>query len=196
MTVREAAAAYGFNLRKWTVKEYYRAAETGVFKPEERLELIRGDVIQMSPQRGPHASAIDLVTEATRSCFPGARIRPQLPLSLDQFNEPEPDIVVARGPASRYFKRHPRSEDVLLVIEVSDSSIKVDRTVKAALYAEFGIPEYWILDLNRGRLEVHREPSQSPEGARYILAEVLDKGASVTALFGQSSLEVGKLLPE
>ncbi len=196
MEVHESAAAYGVSRRKWTVSEYHRAVETGVFQPDEKLELIQGDVIEVSPQRGPHACAVDNLAEILRGCFPGSRIRPQLPLQLDSFNEPEPDIAVVRGPLSRYFTNHPGPEDVLLVIEVADTSIRIDRGPKAALYAQFGLPEYWILDLGQGRLEVYREPSSESDGPRYKRIEVLTPEQSVQSLHGSCEISVRQLLPE
>jgi Uma2 family endonuclease len=147
-----------------TVDEYYLAAETGIFRSDEKLELIWGDVIELSRQLSRHASGTLLVAQALGNAFPDAVIRQHSPLRLDEFNEPEPDMLVARGPDAAYDRRHPTAADTLLVLEVADSSLRKDRTLKAALYASFGIAEYWILDLNANRLEVYRDPVAGEEG--------------------------------
>ncbi|HWA82509.1 MAG TPA: Uma2 family endonuclease, partial [Fimbriimonadaceae bacterium] len=162
--VRESVAAYGATLRRMTVREYYLAAESGVIDPDERLELLRGEVVETSPQKSLHAWATGNLAKVLQRTFPDASIRAQFPLRLDDTNEPEPDVLVALGPDSRYVGRHPGPADVLLVVEVSDTTLRKDRTLKGPLYAEFGIPEYWILDLNASRLEVYRDPGKDGEG--------------------------------
>ncbi len=192
MKVWESAAAYGATIRQMTVDEYYLAADAGVFDANERLELIHGEVVELSPQKSAHAFITHNCTELLRAIFPEASIRSQLPLRLDEINEPEPDIVVAKSPASRYRSAHPGPDDSLLVIEVSDTTLTKDRSLKATLYAQFGIPEYWILDLQKMRLEVHREP----KNGAYSTTEVLGREGNVTPLLGTKSIAVAELLPE
>ncbi|HTQ09587.1 MAG TPA: Uma2 family endonuclease [Fimbriimonadaceae bacterium] len=190
--VHESLAAFGAKLRLMTVDEYYRAAERGVFGPDEKLELLEGVVFELSPQKSPHASATFRVRQAVEEAIPEAVVRDHSPLSLDARNEPEPDVLVAAGPIDRYDRRHPGPADVLLVVEVCDTSLRTDRQIKAPLYAAFGIPEYWILDLNAKRLEVYREPSASG----YSQVETLDPTASIAPLAGNGqTIAVRSLLP-
>lgn len=178
-----------------TVREYYLAAENGVIDADEKLELLRGEVVEMSPQKSAHAAATTNVRVALQEVLSNRCIREHSPLTLDDHNEPEPDIVVANGPLSTYFERHPGPSDVVLVVEVSDTSLRKDRTLKGPLYAEFGIPEYWILDLNSSRLEVYREPAKDAAGkGSYTFATVVERGGSVA--IGGGTVTVASLLPE
>ena len=186
--VHESVAAYGAPPRRWTVRDYYRAAAKGVFGDDEKLELIRGEVVELSPQKNRHAHATYLLRRALESAFPGSIVREHSPIRLDEVNEPEPDVAVSRGPAATYSKRHPNANDLLLVAEVADSSLLKDRKLKGPLYAEFGIPEYWILDLQSNRLEVYRDPGMDSSGnGSYAVVEVLDVHATVTPLNSNGS---------
>jgi len=194
--VRESVAAYGATLRPMSVREYYLGAENGVFDPDEKLELIWGEVIKLSPQKSLHAWAIDNVADYLAEAFPSARLRKQMPLRLDNFNEPEPDLLVATGPLSRYAKRHPGAEDALLVVEISEASLRKDRKLKATLYATFGIAEYWIVDLKGERIEVYRQPEKSGDRGHYKSIEIFLPGQSITPLNAQGqSIPVSNLLP-
>ena len=145
-------------LRAWTREEYYKMAEAGVFRPEERLELIGGKIFSVEPQSPPQSTAISLTAEALRSSFLGFNyhVRIREPLDLDFSSQPEPDIAVVRGTARDYAKAHPTTAE--LVVEVSESTLAFDRGEKASLYASAGIPEYWVLDLVDCCLEAHRDP--------------------------------------
>ena len=125
--------------------EYDRAVEAGVFEPDSKLELVDGDLLAMTPQGSRHATGVDLVADSLRHAFrTGFHVRMQLPLAIDDYSEPEPDVAVVTGQIRDYRDAHPTSS--LLVVEVSDDSLRHDRTVKQRLYARCGIPEYWILD--------------------------------------------------
>lgn len=156
-------------LRLWTREEYYKMAELGVFKPGERVELIGGRVVAMSPQYSPHATALLLTYDELRVVFSaGYVIRMQLPLDLGLVSQPEPDIAVVRGAVRDYTKAHPTTAE--LVVEVSESTLAFDRGEKASLYASTSIPEYWILNLVDRCVEVHRDPipmSSQPYGYGY-----------------------------
>jgi Uma2 family endonuclease len=179
------------------VEEFYLASEKGIFDPDEKLELIWGEVIELSAQLSRHAAATYFVAEAFRSAFNDAVIRQHSPLSLDDMNEPEPDVVVARGPASAYGARHPSASDTLLVVEVADSSLRKDRTLKSTLYASFGIAEYWIFDLNLNRLEIYRDPKSDGEGASYTSLQTFGRDETVSPILGNgAALKVSSLLPE
>ncbi len=149
-------------VRHWTRDEYIRMAEAGVFAPGERVELIEGEIIAMTPQKSPHAASVRLVQETLRGLFgPGFDVRPQLPLSLGPDSEPEPDVAVVRGNPRDYVQEHPTT--AVLVVEVADTTLDFDRGRKAGLYARAVIPEYWIVNLPDRTLEVYRDPGPLPD---------------------------------
>ncbi len=144
--------------RLWSRKEYDRLITEGMFHPEERLELIEGEIIQLSPQGSRHATAVILVENALRSIFSNNYvIRVQLPLAISSASEPEPDLAVVTGTPRDYRDEHPTTAE--LVVEISDTTLAYDRTSKTELYAQAGIQEYWILNLVDRQLEVHRQPT-------------------------------------
>jgi Uma2 family endonuclease len=150
--------------------QYERMTEAGVFGPEDRLELLDGEIIDMPPQKSRHATAVTLVAEALRTIFgPGATVRVQLPFCLDDRSEPEPDVAVVPGNPRDYRDAHPSR--ALLVCEVSDTTLAYDRGRKLAAYARAGIPEYWILDLTAETLEVCRKPAHSGYAQRWTVTE-------------------------
>lgn len=149
------------NLAKhyFTVSEYERMGATGVFAPDARLELIAGEIIEISPIGSSHAACVDLITSILNEQLSGrAIVRPQNPIVLDDFSEPQPDIAVLRFRADRYRDAHPRSNDVLIVIEISDSTVEKDRNVKLPLYARAGIGEALIFNLPEDQLECFSQP--------------------------------------
>ena len=155
--------------RRWTRVEYDRLIELGVFRPDERLELLDGLLVVREPQGSRHASAIRRVIAALRDALGAAwQIDSQLPIALDADSEPEPDIsVVPRDPRA-YKDAHPTH--AVLIVEIAESSYRTDRDYKAGLYARAGIIDYWIVDLAHDTLEVHREPeasAEAPHGWRY-----------------------------
>ncbi len=155
-------------LHRFTLEEYHRLIEQGFFQPDDRVELIEGILVDMSPLHPPHAGTVDslkedLVTNVKRQ----AKVRIQQPITLpQQITEPEPDFVLAVR-TEDYRTKHPLPCDVLLVGEVSDSTLAYDRGKKAQLYAEAGIQEYWIVNLIDNVLEVYRDPVGSGSNAGY-----------------------------
>ena len=150
----------------FTVEEFQRMAETGVFSEDERLELIRGEIVEMTPIGDPHALCVMLIGDTFADLRPAGIVSPQNPLRLPgQQSVPQPDIVLLRRRPD-FRARPPRVEDVLLLVEVSDSSLAYDRDVKIPLYAESGVPEAWLVDLNSKTIFVYRRPS--PEGYREV----------------------------
>ena len=172
----------GPTLKTWTRDEYYRLAECGRFQ-SERTELIGGRIYVVSPQQFAHSIAVYQTTKALERIFcDGFWVRSQLPLHLDDMSEPEPDVSVAAGdPAS--FSDHPTA--AVLIVEVSNSSLAIDRTEKAGLYASAGIEDYWIVNLVDGVLEVHRDPvadQQQPFGHTYRSVRTLQPTDAVSPL--------------
>ncbi|WP_397546178.1 Uma2 family endonuclease [Rhodothermus marinus] len=178
---------------RWTREAFEKLAEVGLVDPDARLELIDGEILQkMSPQSSRHATAVLLVAEALRSVFasPAYTVRVQLPLALGPYSEPEPDVAVVEGTPRRYREAHPST--AVLVVEVADASLAFDRTRKASLYARAGIPEYWIVNLLDGVLEVHRQP----EGDTYQQRMVLPSQERVQPLARpEVEIAVAELLP-
>jgi Uma2 family endonuclease len=147
--------------RLFTVQDYYKMAEVGIIKPSDRVELLNGEVIKMSPIRSPHASMVDLLNEIlTTTLHKKAIIRVQNPIRIGKYSEPEPDFSIVKIQPDRYRDRHPQPGDVLLVIEVADSSLEKDRTVKKELYAKARISEYWIVNLTERQIEVFSQPEE------------------------------------
>jgi Uma2 family endonuclease len=171
--------------------EYDRAVEAGVFEPNARLELVDGDLLAMTPQGSRHATGVDLVAASLRhACRTGFHVRMQLPLAIDDYSEPEPDVAVVTGGIRDYREAHPTT--ALLVVAVSDDSLRRDRTVKQRLYARRGIPEYWILALPDARLEVYRNPAA--DGYRTVT--IHRAGESIAPLARpEAPIAVDDLLP-
>ena len=159
MSVQEATP-FQINRYSFTVAQYRRMGEFGIFSEDERLELVCGDVIQMSPIRERHAACVAILTQfITLRLRRSVIVRVQNPVQLDDYSEPQPDIAVLKRRDDFYRHAHPKPEDVLLVIGVSDSTLEYDRTVKVALYAGAGIPEAWLVNLPEERIEVYGDPA-------------------------------------
>jgi|JI10StandDraft_1071094.scaffolds.fasta_scaffold22482_6 Uma2 family endonuclease len=155
VTMERQSTVDGLRRRPISRLEYERMAEVGILAPDERIELLRGEIVAMSPIGSRHAWSVAKVTRLlVEQLGPSYDIRPQSPLTLWDDSEPEPDLAVV--PAGTP-DRHP--DTCLLVIEVAQTSLRVDATIKAALYAEAAIPVYWIVDVARGLVLVHTEPT-------------------------------------
>ncbi len=182
--------------RHWSRLEYERLVSAGMFHPEERLELLEGEIFQMSPQGSVHATAVSLVENALREAF-GSNyvIRIQMPLALDPDSEPEPDIAVVIGSPRDYRDAHPNTAE--LIVEVADSTIEYDRKRKTRLYARAGIPEYWILNILDRHLEVHRLPVRGDSSSlTYQDQRTLTSSEKVSLLRSpETSILVADLLP-
>lgn len=151
---------YPIPRHRLTRAEYYRMGEVGILKHDDRVELLDGQLVDMSPIGPRHAIVTETLTEMLVQAFAGrASVRCQLPVTLDDGSEPQPDFALVRRPWSGYPHAHPTVGDVFLLIEVSDSSLTFDRTVKLPLYARAGIREVWIVDLTSDRVMVCRSPS-------------------------------------
>ena len=183
--------------RLWTREEYYRMGEMGFFDGQ-RVELIEGEIMVLSPQKAEHWTTTDLVAELLRARFgSGYHVRMQGPIDFGPVSEPEPDIAVIVGTRSQYATHHPQT--AVLIVEVSESRLDYDRRRKASLYARAGIADYWIVNLVNNQLEVRRDPRPDPSqhyGHGYASLATLVPPAVVNPLAApQISLAVADLLP-
>ena len=178
-------------LHRWTRAEYDRMVEAGVFHPEARLELVEGEIVNMTPQGSFHSTITQLLNEALRAVFgKGFTVRVQMPLAIDERSEPEPDIAVVAGAPRDYLNAHP--ETALLIVEVADTTLGFDRIRKKRLYARNGIRDYWIVDINAARLEVYRDPVADDYASKVSYG----RGDRIRPLAATGSpLEVAELLP-
>ena len=165
--------------RRFTVAEYERMGRAGILHEDDRVELIEGEVLQMAPIGDRHAGRTNRLNGVFGRIFGDAAVLAiQNPIELGPFSAPQPDVVLLRPRPDYYESDTPQPADVLLLVEVADTSLEYDRDVKGPLYARAGIPEYWLVELDGDRLLVYREPS--PDG--YRLVRTLRRGESVAPL--------------
>ena len=174
------------------VDAYYRMMPEGLIGADERVELLEGEVVRMPPIGPGHA---DVVDELGRASFSATferevRVRVQGPIRLDRYNEPQPDIAILQAKAGGYRHEHPTAADVLLLIEVADSSLVEDRRRKVPLYASFGVPELWLVDLQGRKIEVYRQPAGGAYGERFEMREGILRPAALPGL----AVDVGPIL--
>lgn len=176
----------------FTVDEYYRMAETGILGPEDRVELIDGEIIQMSPIGNRHLGCVNRANDAFTAALRGkAVISVQNPLLLNNYTEPEPDVVVLKFRADYYASKKPAAEDAILVLEVSDTTFRYDRDVKLPRYAAAGVPEVWIENLDEDVLLVFRDLAAGV----YTSSLTLRSGDSISPLaFPELTFPVDQLL--
>jgi Uma2 family endonuclease len=156
LEIRERAA---LPYHRWSVEEYHRMAKHGLLDETDRVELIEGEMIDMAPIGSKHAFIVNRMSQAFSSSVGGqCLVSTQNPVRLGDRSEPQPDIALLRS--GNYMEALPTSADVLLVVEVSDTTVAYDRDVKLGLYARYGIPEVWLLDVNARELTVYREPAE------------------------------------
>jgi Uma2 family endonuclease len=191
-------AHLGARTRRWSRTEYERLIELGVFRPDERLELIDGALVVREPQGRQHAASIRRLLDALGRALGGDwQIDSQLPIALDDNSEPEPDVSVVPRDRNAYRDAHPSCP--VMIVEVAERSYRTDHEYKSSLYARAGIPEYWVVDVLRGQVEVHREPEVSPEAAcgfRYRSIATLRPPATVRPVIAPDSvIPVDDLLP-
>jgi Uma2 family endonuclease len=157
-----------------TIDDYYRMAEAGVLSPDDRTELIEGEIIDMPPIGPSHASIVGLLNKLlVQKVADDALVRVQLPVRFVPRSEPQPDFALVRPKANYYRDAHPVGRDVLLLIEISDSTLRYDLDTKARLYATHGVIEYWVVDLVTHTVWRHRGPS----GGKYSNIEQVSAGA-------------------
>ena len=179
--------------RRFTVAEYYAMAEAGVFSPEERVELLDGDVIAMPPINEWHASRVGRFTNTLPPQFQGqAIVWVQNPVRLDDGSEPEPDVMLLRWRDDFYEGGHPGPADVLLLIEVSDTTVDYDRNEKLSAYAAAGIPEVWIASRRDRRIESYADP----DGDEYATVRHYGAGERIAPrAFPDVVLQVDQIIP-
>jgi Uma2 family endonuclease len=180
-------------VRLWTVEEYHRMAEAGILSPDERVELIEGQIIPMAAKNPPHAATNLCAANILRNLLIGkALIRIQDPIFLSSTSEPEPDIAVVRIEPRFYLDHHPRPEEIFLIVEVADTTLERDRKLKAPTYAKAGIADYWILDVNTRQVYVLREPGEET----YQQETILDTNATISVLaFPEIEIQIDQLFP-
>jgi Uma2 family endonuclease len=164
-----------------SVEHFYRMADAGLFDADERVELVDGEIIDVPPMGSRHATVAEQLTRLLGAALPMEIIvRSQLPVSLGEYSELLPDIAIARPRSDRYGTHHPTAADVLLLVEVSDSTLRYDREIKSALYARHGVPELWIVDVQAKELLSYR----SPVAGRYMSETRLPLGRMLVAATG------------
>ena len=184
--------------KRFSIAEYHRLAELGFFAPDDRVELIRGEIIIKATKSTFHSVCNSLLLgELCLMLRKRAIVRGQEPIILPTDSEPEPDVAIARSRSDNYVSSHPESADIFLVIEVSDSTLKYDRRTKLSLYAESGISDYWIFNLVDIQLEMHSEPYQKQRGGfDYRLTRVvLPNEVVVIPGFPDLSLDLSTVFP-
>ncbi|BAY10671.1 Uma2 family endonuclease [Calothrix sp. NIES-2098] len=159
-------------LRLWTVEEYHRMAEAGIFAADERVELLEGKIIWMSAKGTAHRSAVGRTDYLLKNRLGNrAWVSIQDPVKLNERSEPEPDIAVVKVDPLDYADHHPTPAEVYLIIEVADSSLKLDCETKGKAYSKAGITDYWVLDVIGRQLHIFREPTEDGYQSEVILAE-------------------------
>ena len=183
-------------LWRMTRARYDQMIDAGIFQPGDRVELLDGLLVAREPQGARHAVVVALVRAAIeRALGRGFYVREEKPVALDELSEPEPDIVVVPGQIRDYLDGHPSRP--VLIVEVAESSLSLDRVRKGALYARAGIADYWVVNLKARVLEVYREPVQVGEDTwKYDSVRLLRRNAVVTPLAApRARIRVAALLP-
>jgi Uma2 family endonuclease len=177
---------------RFDVDDYYRMAAAGILSPKDRVELIEGEIVDMAPIGSEHGGTTDCLTSLVARTLADGRVqvRVQGPLRLDRHNEPQPDLMLLRPRSDFYRSGHPTATDVLLLVEVADSSLAFDRGPKLALYARHGVPEVWVVDLVNQAVEICRAPD--PEG--YAQRRRVTEGMATPTLVPALEIDVAALL--
>jgi Uma2 family endonuclease len=185
-------------LRRWSVDDYARMGELGLLAHDQRVELVFGEVFGRTPQRTYHATAFALASKALDAALPpGCHLRHLAPLVLRPYSEPEPDLSLVAGEIRDYVDAHPSR--ALMVLEVADTTLRLDLREKARLYASVGVPDYWVTDIRNRCVHVLREPvpdATQRHGFRYASVRKHLPGETITPLAApDASIAVEDLLP-
>jgi Uma2 family endonuclease len=169
---------------RWTVEEFHQMASAGLLDETDRVELIEGEMIDMAPIGSKHAYLVDKLAQVLTRKSGTHLVRVQNPIRLGERSEPQPDIAVVKE--KNYMDAHPSASEVLLIVEVSDSTLNYDRDIKLGLYARHSIPEVWLLDVNAKEITIYREPAEGqyrlirkPMAAE-VVSPILISGAAIT----------------
>ncbi len=183
-------------LHRMTVNEYERLADSGIFD-DPQVELINGLLVKKLTKKPRHVSACELLAGVLEALLPaGWYIREQNPLRIPDYDEPEPDIVIARGSRGHYATRHPGAEDVALVVEVAETGLAKDRGEKLLAYGRGGVPVYWIVNLLDNQVEVYSEPDRTSGGyARCVVHAAADSVPLAIDDIEVGSVAVSDVLP-
>jgi Uma2 family endonuclease len=185
--------------KRFTIDEYHQLIQLGFLHEGDRIELIRGELIQMAAKGTPHTFCTTrLLRQLDRLLGDRAVVRGQDPITLQANSEPEPDAVVARGNETDYLDHHPYPQDILLVIEISDSTLSYDQSTKLSLYAEAEIADYWIVNLIDRQLERYSQPYRTAQGNAHYLSKQISLPHQSTALpsFADTQLDLSRIFPE
>ena len=174
----------------FTVDDYYAMAKAGILSPDDRVELLDGEIVAMAPIGGRHANCVGQLTDLMSDVGRRALVWVQNPVRLDTGSEPQPDLMLIKRRG--YSSAHPGPRDVLLLVEVSETTIDLDRSDKLPLYARAGIPEVWIVNLPDECVEVYTEPAGEGYGASQVVG--MEGEVSPTA-FTDVSLPVSRIIP-
>jgi Uma2 family endonuclease len=181
------------NLKYWTVQDYHRMSDLGILDPNQRTELIAGQIVLMTAKGTPHVITLQLLaTNIQEQLGKSALIRTQDPIRLDNFSEPEPDLAIVKGTILDYAEHHPIPEDIYLVIEVADSTLKQDCEVKDKLYARSNIAEYWVIDIKNRQVRIFRDPTPTGYGSQLMLTAT---HAVSPLAFPEIVLSIDSILP-
>ncbi|MCG8390641.1 MAG: Uma2 family endonuclease [Cytophagales bacterium] len=173
------------------VDEYYRMAEVGILTENDRVELIYGEIIEMSPIGNKHASVVDRLNKTLNNTIGDTGIiRVQGPVRINDLNEPEPDLTLLKLKEDYYADAHPTANDVLVIIEVSDTTYQYDREIKSPLYASAEIPEFWLVNVEKKEVEVYTSPAK---GA-YKKMEIFYPEDTLSLRFCNRSVAVKEIL--
>lgn len=184
--------AIGVRTRRFSVEEYHQMVRAGILKEDDRVELVEGEIIEMTPIGPRHSFCVARLTDHFAVPLHGlAVVWVQSPIRLSLYSEPQPDVAVVRPPLTRYADAHPGPDDLLLVIEVADTTVDDDRQRKLPLYARAGIPETWLVNLPSEAIEVYRDPAQDG----YCDVRTVRRGQSLAPLaFPGVTLTVDEIL--
>ncbi len=180
--------------RRFTTDEYHQIAQAGILGEDDRVELIEGEIVEMTPIGARHAECVDRLTDLFARAFgDAARVRVQNPIVLGEHSESQPDVALVRPKPGFYTSGHPTPGDVLLLVEVADSSVDPDRRVKVPLYVRSAIQEMWLVDLEQDTITIYRDPT--PDGYRSARVARRDDELAPIA-FPDRALAVDDILPD
>jgi Uma2 family endonuclease len=182
-------------VKRWSVAEYHRISELGILDADGRTELIEGEILLMAAKVTAHTITLRLLASLLDEIFDRdttVSIITQDPIQLNDLSEPEPDLVIVKGTILDYASNHPCPEDIYLVVEVADSTLRQDCQVKDKHYARAGIVEYWVVDIQNRQLNIFRNPTETGYTERPILSE---PNSFSPLAFPQISIDLSSILP-